>query len=63
MEGQGYRQKELEVFMRKTKVMSVKLWYVSKAGFTAEAEAYADANGIMLSGEAELQRLTYKLTG
>lgn len=49
--------------MHKTKAMSAKLWYVAKAGFTAEARAHAGATGIMLSGEDELQRLTCELAG
>ena len=62
--GKAIGRKELDAFMRKTKEMSViKLWYVAKAGFTAEAKTYAGANGIMLSGEDELQRLTCELAG
>lgn len=61
--GKAIGRKELEAFMRKTKAMSVKLWYVAKAGFTAEARAYAGVNGIMLSGEDELQKLTRELAG
>jgi len=61
--GKAIGRKELEAFMRKTKAMPVKLWYVAKAGFTAEAKTYAGANGIMLSGEDELQRLTCELAG
>ena len=61
--GKAIGRKELEAFMRKTKDMTAQLWYLAKAGFTAEAKACAGANGIMLSGEAELQRLTDKLTG
>jgi len=49
--------KELEAFKGKITGMSVKLWYVSKAGFTTEARKYAADAGIMLSGEAELQEL------
>jgi hypothetical protein len=61
--GKAIGKKELDAFMRKTKSMSVmKLWYVAKAGFTAEAIAYAGVNGIMLSGDDELQRLTGELS-
>jgi biotin operon repressor len=60
--GKAIGKKELEAFMRKTKSMAVtKLWYVAKAGFTAEAIAYAGINGLMLSGDDELQRLTGEL--
>ena len=60
--GKAIGRKELEVFVSKTAAMSVKLWYVAKAGFTAEARVYAAAGGIMLSGEGELQMLLCKLT-
>ena len=55
--GKAVGYKELELFVGKTVTMSVKHWYVSKAGFTAGAKEYATAVGILLSGEAELQRL------
>jgi DNA-binding MarR family transcriptional regulator len=55
--GKAVGRKELEAFVGKTVTMSVKHWYVSKAGFTAGAREYAADVGIMLSGEAELQRL------
>ncbi|MEI6313679.1 MAG: AAA family ATPase [Syntrophus sp. (in: bacteria)] len=61
--GKAIGKKEIVAFMGKTKSMSVNLWYVAKAGFTAEARAYAGANGIMLSGEDGLQRLTDELAG
>ena len=50
-------KKELEMFRQKAASMSIERWYVAKSGFTAEARAYAEAEGIMLSGEGELQRL------
>ena len=55
--GKAVGRKELEAFVGKTVTMPAKRWYVSKAGFTAEAREYAADVGVMLSGEAELQRL------
>ena len=55
--GKAVGRKELEAFMAKIAGMSVTPWYVSKAGFTAEAREYAGGAGIMLSSEAELRRL------
>jgi DNA-binding MarR family transcriptional regulator len=55
--GKATGRKELEALVGKTGAMSLKLWYVSKAGFTAGAREYATDAGILLSGEADLQRL------
>lgn len=55
--GKAAGRKELEAFVGKIGTMSLKLWYVSKTGFTSGAKEYAADVGILLSGEAELQRL------
>jgi hypothetical protein len=39
-------------------VLAARPWFISRAGFTPEAEAFARQKGMMISGQAEIERLT-----
>jgi hypothetical protein len=49
--------KELERLLRAADGLAARPWAISKAGFTPEAEAFARQQGIMLSGQDEIEEL------
>lgn len=49
--------KELQKLLAAAKTLSVRPWFISRAGFTPEAEEFAGREGIMISGQAEIERL------
>ena len=50
--------KELRRFSMTAEVLAARPWFISRAGFTPEAEAFARQKGMMISGQAEIERLT-----
>jgi hypothetical protein len=50
-------KKELQKLVKAAQTLSARPWFISKAGFTPEAEAYARQEGIMYSSREEIERL------
>ena len=49
--------KELQKLLRAAETLSARPWFISRAGFTPKAEAFARREGIMISGRVEIERL------
>ena len=49
--------KELQKLLRAAETLSARPWFISRAGFTPKAEAFARREGIMISGQVEIERL------
>jgi hypothetical protein len=49
--------KELQRLLAAAKSLVARPWAISRAGFTPEAETFAQQEGIMLSGQAEIEQL------
>ncbi len=49
--------KELRKLQAKAETLLARPWLISRAGFTPEAEAFARREGIMISGQEEIERL------
>jgi hypothetical protein len=49
--------KELQQLLAVARSLSARPWFISRAGFTPEALAFARQEGIMVSGQAEVERL------
>ena len=50
-------EKELQKLARVAQTLSTQPWFISRAGFTPEAEAYAQREGIMYSSREEIEAL------
>lgn len=50
-------KKELEKLLRQAKKRNAQGWYISKSGFTSEAQAFAAEQGLYISGDTELHEL------
>jgi AAA+ ATPase superfamily predicted ATPase len=55
--GKAVGRKLLEKFRGNAAPLADKLWYVAKAGFTAEAREYATETGMLLSSSVDVDRL------
>jgi predicted RecB family endonuclease len=49
--------KELQRLLAATVTLGARPWYISRAGFTPEAETLARQEGMMISGQEEIERL------
>jgi len=49
--------KELQKLLRAAETLSARPWFISRAGFTPKAEAFARREVIMISGRVEIERL------
>jgi len=49
--------KELQKLLVAARSLSAQPWFISRAGFTPEAEEFARREGIMISGKADIERL------
>jgi hypothetical protein len=49
--------KELQKLLAAAETLAARPWFISRAGFTSEAEAFAHREGIMISGHEEIERL------
>jgi hypothetical protein len=49
--------KEVQKLLAAARILSAQPWFISRAGFTPEAEAFARRERIMISGQAEIERL------
>lgn len=49
--------KEVQKLLAAAGTLSARPWFISRAGFTPEAEAFARREEIMISGQAEIERL------
>lgn len=49
--------KEVQRLVRAAQMLSARPWFISRAGFTPEAEAYARREGVMCSREDEIRAL------
>lgn len=49
--------KEVRRLARAAQALSARPWFISRAGFTPEAEAYARQEGMMISGREEIKAL------
>jgi hypothetical protein len=50
-------RKELEKLLAAARTLTARPWAISRAGFTPEARALAQQEGIMISGQAEIEQL------
>jgi AAA+ ATPase superfamily predicted ATPase len=50
--------KEVRKLLAAAEVLSVRPWFISRAGFTPEARELARREGMMISGQVEIERLT-----
>jgi hypothetical protein len=50
-------RKELEKLLATARILTARPWAISRAGFTPEASALAHQEGIMCSGQAEIEQL------
>jgi AAA+ ATPase superfamily predicted ATPase len=50
-------EKELQKLLAAAKILSARPWFISRAGFTPEAKDLAQREGIMISGQAEIESL------
>ncbi len=55
--GRAAGRKEIEAFRMKAASLGGRLWYVARGGFTQEARTYAAEIGMMLSSQADVERL------
>jgi len=49
--------KEMQKLLAAAEALSARPWFISRAGFTPEAEAFARQEGVMITGQAEIERL------
>jgi hypothetical protein len=49
--------KELQKLLATAETLAARPWFISRAGFTPEAEAFARREGIMVSSQAQIERL------
>jgi hypothetical protein len=49
--------KKVQKLARVAKTLSARPWFISRPGFTPEAEVFARQEGIMISGQEEIKRL------
>jgi len=49
--------KEVQKLLAAARILSAQPWFISRAGFTPEAEGFARRERIMISGRAEIERL------
>lgn len=49
--------KELQRLLAAARTLAARPWFISRAGFTTEAKEFAKGEGIMLSSQAEIERL------
>lgn len=55
--GKAAGEKELESLAAKARELMARSWFISRAGFTPAARAYAADRGILISTGADLEKL------
>lgn len=55
--------KELQKLLAAARTLAARPWFISRAGFTPEAKEFARREGVMISGQAEIERLAEAVRG